>query len=848
MTDKTNSLDSSAAVIRLVPMVHHAVQVPRPLHGLVTILGSGDGADLILASTKVESAHAAIVRLGHAAYLCDLGGVGGTTVNDRRFRWVRLAHGDSLGIGPFYFRVELEERAEFAGNEEPVFSLRNTESIGVVSSIDPALLVGSDAACDVVLRHPSVAPRHCLVVWTDEGPVVRDLLRRQQTRLNGAKINLGRLVPGDSVGVGPCELLFEASVGISGKPVAAGCSPGSKLPLDPAVLLAGHLPAEQIPDLGSIVADAAILPPALADKTLFASAESDARREAAPLAAPQPIGSDEPRQPACHGSPIRHEEQDAKAGEDRAQGEILMSLVEPAAETVVDEREQRLERKYADLRSRVAAAQKALDERARRLRVGLDDEREYLRRCRDDLHKQAERLLEVARTQQDVPSGEALLADDSLDGRLSYLEAQVMADRRSAGVSGRAEAAGKVGPKTDRLGGPTGGSTDTGRATLREYAGELAETVRAGREQIDQAERRLETLRQDIQRLRKHLAQARQQHQTRDTELEARLAALERDQDNLRTERERLLARMRVLNAQEAALQTHIQEAERSRQELEHEAQELNAVQQSLDDRQRALRTSVEEESQRMRAHRAELRRRTADLARATREKRCSIEAEIAEKEAELALREAELQARRQAVEEAGRDELQKTNSELEQVLTIGLDEIEAELSARQAELESQTKTLFEDPVFAMETPDGWFDNADGLNAGRSRPTTGAAAAEAEPSAASAETGRAGSGAETSRLDILVREVEALQTTLAAMDRRTDTFPNSPRDGSPLTPPRAVGVRASRLAGLSVAQLREKNATLRGAPDHTQEDATPLALQTAAGDDRLGVGFGEDAV
>jgi len=844
VTDKIKSFEASAAIIRLVPVVHHAVQVPRPLHGLVTILGSGDGADLILASTKVESAHAAIIRLGRSAYLCDLGGVGGTTVNERRFRWVRLADGDTLGVGPFYFRVELEESAEFAGLEEPVFTLRNDGVIGAVSSIDPALLVGSDPACDVVIRHSAVAPRHCLVVWTDEGPVVRDLQRREQTRINGSKVNLGRLVNGDSIGVGPYELLFETPVGVVGESTSAASGPVAGLRPDTGVLLAGRLPAEQIPDLGSIIGEAAIPPSSLADKKMF-RATAHSRGHQADEAGAGSAGSDRPRQKGRDGSLVRHKAQDATDHAVHNQGEDLMSAVEPAAGGVADEKELRLQRKYAELRSRVAAAQRALDERARKLRQGLDEEREYLRRCRDDLHKQAEKLLEVARGRPDGDLGNRSDADGGSGRGLVDLEIEEMMERKSPGAAGPTNGSGREDLTSGRSATAFGSNARGQQNTLHQYAGELAETVRAGREQIERAERRLESLRQDINRLRKHLALARQQHQTRDTELEARLAALERDQDLLRAEREKLLARMRTLNAQEAALQRHIQEAERSRQELEREAQELNAVQQSLDDRQRALRTSIEEESRRMRAHRAELKRKTAELARATREKRCSIEAEIAEKQAELALREAELQARRQAIEEAGRSELEKTNSELEQVLSIGLDEIEAELSARQAELESQTKALFDDPAFDAGTPDGWFDNAAGLQPSGAQPVGGPAdSASPLPERPSPSCQPGGGG----RLDVLVREVEALQKALSAMDHRTTAaFRNSTEEVPSLNLSRRPESRTSRLGGLSVAQLREKNATLRGAPEHTSDPAS-VALQAVEGDATLGDDFGEDAV
>src|ERR1041385_917480 len=158
------------ARIRLVAQHRKARQPIRELTQTITILGSGDGCDLIMASSKIDAAHAAIVRLNGAAYICDLGASNGTLLHDRRIRWSRLSDGDMSALGPFRFRVELLESVTAEVIDVPAFSLRNDRAIGVIKSVDPVLVIGSDPACDVILQDAAVAPRHAIVVWTQDGP------------------------------------------------------------------------------------------------------------------------------------------------------------------------------------------------------------------------------------------------------------------------------------------------------------------------------------------------------------------------------------------------------------------------------------------------------------------------------------------------------------------------------------------------------------------------------------------------------------------------------------------------------------------------------------------------------
>jgi adenylate cyclase len=68
--------------------------------------------------------------------------------------------------------------------------------------LQPRLLVGRDAACDVLLRNPSVSGRHCLLEWAGGSWSVRDLGSKNGTRVDGVRCEEQRLPPGCTLWVG----------------------------------------------------------------------------------------------------------------------------------------------------------------------------------------------------------------------------------------------------------------------------------------------------------------------------------------------------------------------------------------------------------------------------------------------------------------------------------------------------------------------------------------------------------------------------------------------------------------------------------------------------------------------
>jgi len=257
VSETSDGLAVGGGRLRLIAQHHSARQPAREFTQPVTILGSDDACDFILASKRVDAAHAGIVRLGGSAYACDLGAPGGTYVNGRPIRWCRLGSGDEVQVGPFRFKVDLAQTGAVANTAPPMFSLRSDATIGTVVSDDPVLLVGSSPACDVILRGDAVSPRHALVVWSDEGPIVRSLCGT--VRQNGQSITCGVLQPGDAVGVGPYELIFEtadieietaALIGETATDAAATGIAAAATKHEP--LLAGRLSAAEVPTLDAL--------------------------------------------------------------------------------------------------------------------------------------------------------------------------------------------------------------------------------------------------------------------------------------------------------------------------------------------------------------------------------------------------------------------------------------------------------------------------------------------------------------------------------------------------------------------------------------------------------------------
>ena len=711
---KPETPETGHPTIRLID-VHAAsgdtapYEVTRPL----TLIGSGAGSDIMLSPGVVDEAHAVFVRLGSGVFVCDLGAPGGTRVNGSFVRWSRLDDGDALAIGPYEFAVEIESISETIVTSVRRFSLREDQTIGTVGSEDPVLLIGSDAACDIVLGDGTIAPRHALVVWTCEGPMVRDLRGRRSVRVRGRWVNESRLVAGETIGVGTHDLIFETEASAAGEPYGGTSRTATGWRVtddasDAERMVAGRVPANgeglhdeesaRADDVGELDEEAASreliremermgCADGAANDETWESQSAERLDDSDVLELLEEVEEIDERSAASAanwgnaggraGAGTSRKESYVKGDHSReSDGNGSRSTESLRAQRLIDESRGALDSVAPDFRQRVVAAQQALDERARKLREELDAERNRLRSCQEQLQAQARRLLEAARaTRSHTEETSAEDVEDPI--------ARVRAVMESATGSSR-----------DKRRGDAGLPIDADGASLQEQVNELARLVREERLEMQESESRLETQKFEIERQAEELARSREKHQVQQAEHEARYQTLTRAKLTLSKEREALVSRLRRLESKAAAIETRINEAERIKQDLAMEAERLARIGDLHDERVRELRIGLEGERHRLRIRQAELQRKASELARLASARRKAIEELITEQQTNLKAEETALQSRRSALVEAGRAELERTATELEQVLSVRLSDVEAELLTRQETLDSWIRAI----------------------------------------------------------------------------------------------------------------------------------------------------------
>ncbi|MEK6643789.1 MAG: FHA domain-containing protein [Planctomycetota bacterium] len=801
MSKEASGCSVQGAQVRLVAQHRNARQPVREVREIITILGSGDGCDLILASSKVDAAHAAIVKLNDTAYLCDLGAAGGTTLNRRRIRWARLADGDLPAIGPFSFKVDMDEGPNPIHSAHPAFSMRDDRTIGIVKCVDPVLIIGSDAGCDVVIKDATVAPRQAMIVWSQNGPIVRDLLRRKSVRHNGEKINESPLEHGDCVGVGRFEMVFE----ILDQPAEAGIENAD----------------ERMEAALSAYEEDAVAPTQRATPTASAEQYGAMRSVPQPLSVPLvTVGQVPSVTPPTYGAT------DHEFAPDRVWTPPAMS------ETVTLSMAER----DVDTKARFAAAQSALDERARKMWDGIQAERERLRAYQEELQRKSRELLDTAnqkyeelRTREQQLAEEASRRDEAV--RVAQVQTAVSVNMEAPEKDTTLTAMSTTPPAED---GATierlfGGLFEPEAATLRNaeetarlaatlvkegiktpeadtnlarQAGELAELVRYEREQMEAAEGRLETLRFEIERLQATVARSQDRIKVQETQVEARTQAIRTAQGVIRKDRDEIAARIRQLDAKDAALKARMEEADRGRRELERETKQLARLQEEHEERRRELRLSLESERHRLRVRQAELQKKAAELVKAAKAKRRIIEDEVAFKQAEIEEREIELKARRTALTDSGRAQLERTAAELEQVLTVRLNDIESEVSHRQTELDQRMAELV---------------SASGGH-GALSPESATLEMSLEEISALARLEANDDSGELTRLEALQGEVEALRHAVGRFDEHEESLRSATHEAqlAALAGRRNQLQREQRWASILRSKLHEKAASLRG--------------------------------
>jgi pSer/pThr/pTyr-binding forkhead associated (FHA) protein len=708
--------------LRLVASCADGASPVCELGHTVSILGSGEWCDVILESPDVATSHAAIVKYGGTGYLCDLGAKGGATLNGRMVRWARLAAGDRVGVGPFEFVVQIDSETPNNAMTQPIFGLLGDEEIGLVTSIDPVLLIGSDGGSDIVLNDAGVHARHCLVVWTDRGPVARDLSGDRLSFVNGKPMSAALLHDGATIGVGSHEFIFE----IENEPTfeqSVGGRFAAPTPMDDPSLetstpefvagkFGGRLAEleDKVEELanganttqqGSSIAQSAII--TTQRPNYFEGIIEDADADLTELAEMEKAS---PSQPDGPSTTADHSETVARS---MANDEIPMLTAGMTPEAILRKAEQ-LQQKTTEMRRRVSEAQRALDQRAQKHREEILEERRRLREKRTVLQMQAKALVEASKIGR--PEGDAsrsvVLTGESTGGSVleihdepaqkafvEYVANESNVRKLLSGGLDLIEQSDFNAKETDRiLNDPRSYADEESIKTLEDRVAELIRAAQAERKEIERGEALVETLRFETERQRRSLTRRQEKLQLREKSIEERFRSLAKARDAIRKERAPLMARLKALDADESVIRERMGESEALNQDLVKEADAIDEMQEGLETRERALLHKLELERQRLLARQTQLKRKATQLAKAAREKRLSIEKGVLNQQAELESREAELRARRMQIEETARGELEKTAGDIEQVLSVRLSEIESELETRRMDLDTKVQEL----------------------------------------------------------------------------------------------------------------------------------------------------------
>lgn len=575
---------------------------PRRTHELgraLTVMGSDEGCDVVLRSDRIDAAHTAIVKRGGCAYVCDLGSPRRTMLNGRRQRWAKVTTGDQIVIGPYKFKVQVESSGRDCLEEEPVFRLRapkdgsrGAASGSIFESRHSALIVGSDPACDLVASGDDIAPRHCLVIWTEEGPIIRGLCTSAKIRLNGRPIEENFLLDGDVIGVGENTFRFETEI----EPNATGApnimdDDSSFLArigaVDPSSIIAGRL------DMNS---------GAGLHRLWTRRSEAKSQRKSI---GKWPSGSKK--------SFLRMETKETAMANMRSVEKTDVPAEPGLRNNAPEIQAEDLNARTAEIHVRVAAAQRALDERARKYREGLDLEHERLNARQSDLERQAQALRQ------------ATLRGHEATGESTPGSSDEMTGPADAPVSTSAETV-----SDDLM------ADDAPAAKLDRRVAELVALAKTEQDEVKKGEVTIESLRLETQRLRASVTRRLEKIQARKTSLDERFKSLTSGLEILRNQREPLVVRLRKLDAEEASIQSRLEEGERIRGELARDAEALSRAQERLKARQQELLTSLENERLRVKQRQADMQRKAAELEQVLHGRLGDIEDELSARRAEL--------------------------------------------------------------------------------------------------------------------------------------------------------------------------------------------------------------------
>jgi pSer/pThr/pTyr-binding forkhead associated (FHA) protein len=200
----------------------------------VITLGRAEGNDIPLNDAKVSRNHARLECGPGGVTLVDLGSANGTRLNGEPVSRVLLKPGDMIAIGNTSLRFSaatplvepdltiMDSLSDFEATlaqesfgmtlndtSVPRLAIHTANKTWEVPLLGDGIVVGRQAGSDIHIDHPKVSRRHAVIERRGEEYILRDLESANGTFLGSQRIEERLLQQGDSLRIGPAQIIFK---------------------------------------------------------------------------------------------------------------------------------------------------------------------------------------------------------------------------------------------------------------------------------------------------------------------------------------------------------------------------------------------------------------------------------------------------------------------------------------------------------------------------------------------------------------------------------------------------------------------------------------------------------------
>lgn len=183
-----------------------------------TSLGRAKNCDIQLASNLASRAHAVISRKKKGWFITDTGSKTGTFVNGEQIEGTtRIYHDDVISIGGVDYTFIAPHAGRNEGSEAEKRANKNVGGVLINCATDfeypienGRITIGRSESNDVVIEDARVSRSHAVVMFTDEGWVVKDNDSQAGVGVNGYKVHdFEPIEDGDKIMINTHSFIFK---------------------------------------------------------------------------------------------------------------------------------------------------------------------------------------------------------------------------------------------------------------------------------------------------------------------------------------------------------------------------------------------------------------------------------------------------------------------------------------------------------------------------------------------------------------------------------------------------------------------------------------------------------------